>query len=416
MAKGKEQSKNTFDLSHLNDIMDNLSKKSIVKIENLREKRGYISTGIYILDAMLSKSILYGGVAKNRMTVFAGPYQTGKSYIAMNICRNAQKDGYNIIYVDTEYSIEITDFDMFGVNTSDENKFKLIREGEVEKLKMAFAKIIEKLMELKENNVDVSKTLFVIDSLGQLASQKEKSDAIEGKDKADMSRAKAITSFMRIIINDLGYLGIPIVCTNHTYQTMDFFPRIVQKGGESLNYTPSVIVYLSAAKSKEGELDDLSTGQSGIIITAKAGKNRLAKPKKIKFEIDHDKGVNPYKGLEFFCTKENFDKIGIAKVKMEVDKKTGEVTYKEGGNKWYIKHLDKSLFEKDIYNGVVFNKDILEKIEPIAYDYFRYPTYEESLDNVNFMENQYNKLNDTYDDDISDEFNIDDDNMDEKLF
>lgn len=32
----------------------------------------------------------------------------------------------------------------------------------------------------------------------------------------------------------------------------------------------------------------------GSIITAKAAKNRLS-PKKVKFEIDYSKGINPYK-------------------------------------------------------------------------------------------------------------------------
>lgn len=410
MAK-KEKSK-VFGLSDLSGVMENLSKKSVVTIENLREEKQFISTGIYILDAMISKSVLNGGISNRRMTVFAGPYATGKSYIAMSIARNAQKKGYNVIYIDTEYSIELSDFDMFGVKTDDDDTFMLIREGEVEKLKVFMATIIDELKTQNEKGIDVTKNIFIIDSLGQLASQKEKQDAKDGKDKTDMSRAKGVTSLMRIIINDLGYLGIPIVATNQVYQTMDFFPQTKQKGGESLNYTPSAIIYLSAAQLKEVGGDDLSLGQDGIIITAKAKKNRLAKPKKIKFEINHTFGVNPYKGLEFFCTPENFDKLGIAKVKQEVDKKTGEVTYKPGGNKWYVRHLDKSLFDKNLYNGKVFNQEVREALEPIVYDYFRYPTYEESIQLMENIEEQY----DTLDEDFGDEFNLGDDDIDEKLF
>ncbi len=44
-------------------------------------------------------------------------------------------------------------------------------------------------------------------------------------------------------------------------------------------------VYLTKAKLKTGEEDELDLNSSGIIVTAIARKNRLAKPKKVKFEI-----------------------------------------------------------------------------------------------------------------------------------
>ncbi|MCB1713298.1 MAG: hypothetical protein KDH96_12760, partial [Candidatus Riesia sp.] len=403
------------------------------------------------------------------------------------------KDGYNIIYIDTEFAVEKSDFDMFGVNTSDPKKFMLMRSNKVENIKIFLTQLIEELKIQKKNGIDVSKTIIMLDSIGQLASVKEVEDALEGKNKQDMTRAKSIKSLFRIISSDLGYLNIPMVATNHVYlcltgdhevlksdgsficikdlkegdiiktlngdkpvektvkyekspivkitledgyeirctpehkflvkekwtndkndscwksadelneddiilkivktnnfeevevkkieymedkettydvqikdshhyilrngvishNTQDLFPQVVQSGGEGLNYSASIIVYLSIAKLKTGQEDELDLGQSGVVVTAKSRKNRIAKPKKVKFEIDHSKGVNPYKGLEFFCTPENFEKVGIAKVKKEVDKKTGEEIYKEGGTRYYIRHLDKYFYEKNIYNSKV---------------------------------------------------------------
>ena len=60
--------------------------------------------------------ILNGGVTPNRISILAGPPQTGKSFICYNIARNAQKEGYNVIYIDTEFSIELSDFELFGVD------------------------------------------------------------------------------------------------------------------------------------------------------------------------------------------------------------------------------------------------------------------------------------------------------------
>jgi len=301
----KKKSSDSFNFSKISGVIDNLSKKSMITIENMTAKRSYISTGIYILDALLSKSILHGGVPKNRITIFAGDPQTGKSYIALNIARNAQKEGYSIIYIDTEFAIEKSDFDMFGVDASDKDKFMLIRSNKVENIKVFLARLLDELKQQKSKGQDVSKVLIILDSIGHLASDKEVEDAISGKNKQDMSRAKAIKSLLRIISSDLGYLNIPLVATNHVYLTMDLFPQTIQSGGKGLEYSASIIVYLSTSKLKTGNEDELDIGQSGVIVTAKSRKNRLAKPKKIKFEIDHSKGVNPYKGLEFFCTPDN---------------------------------------------------------------------------------------------------------------
>jgi RecA/RadA recombinase len=402
---------NTFDFSKISSVIDNLSKKSMIVVDNLKEEKSFISTGIYILNALISKSIKKGGVPKNRITIFAGPPQSGKSYIALNIARNAQKENYNIFYIDTEFAIENTDFDMFGIDIQNEDKFKLIRSNKVENLKIAVVQVLEALKEQKDKGVDVSNTLFILDSIGQLASAKEIEDAKEGKNKQDMSRAKAIKSLFRVITNDLGYLNIPLICTNHIYMTQDLFPQEKQSGGEGVNYSASVVVYLTIAKIEDKDKDELSLGSTGVVVTAKSRKNRLAKPKKIKFEIDHTKGCNPYKGLEFFCTVENFETVGIAQVKPVTNKTTGEVTYEAGakGSKWYVKHLDKSFFDKQIYNGKVFNSDVIDALEPIIFDYFKYASFEEIQKINEELDEQYQEF------EADDDLEIDSEGSDDYL-
>jgi len=196
-------------------MMENISKKTAILIDdNLKEKQ-YIDTGVYMLNALLTKSILNGGVPDNRFTVFAGPESVGKSYICYNIARNAQKIGYNVIYIDTEQSIELSDLVDFGIDI--DNKFMLIRSNKVEDIKIMLTQLLDELKEKKLAGVDIGKTIIFLDSIGQLASRKEVEDAKEGKNKVDMSRAKAIKSLFRIISSDLGFLNIPLVATNHVY-------------------------------------------------------------------------------------------------------------------------------------------------------------------------------------------------------
>lgn len=404
-AKNSQKS-NDFNFSKLSSLIDNMDKKDIISVEDFNKEKNFISTGIHIVDGLLSKSILKGGIPANKITLIAGPKQTGKSFISLNIARNAQKMGYNVVWIDTEYSIEKSDFDMYGIDTSNSDTFMLIRTNIVEKIKIFLMSFLDALQKLKDTGVDVSKTIVILDSIGMLSSEKEKEDTLKQTVKQDMTRAKQIKSLMRLITNDLGRLNIPLVATNHIYLTQDMFPQTIMSGGEGLYYAASVILFLSDSKLKTGEEDEMDLGRSGSVITAKCNKNRLAKPKKVKFEIDYSKGINPFKGLDLFCTVENFDKIGIAKVKKVVDKETGEISY-TSYNRWYVRHLDTHLAEKQLFNRKVFTPEVLAAMEPIIYDYFKYPSYDEYLKELEEIDE---KLNEIEEKDMltSEEFDLDD--------
>jgi archaellum biogenesis ATPase FlaH len=235
MAKKTAQTsqKNSFDFSNISGLIDTMSKKEIISIEDFEKEKSFISTGVYILDALLSKSILHGGISNNRITLLAGPKQTGKSFLSLNIARNAQKLGYNIIWIDTEFSIEKSDFDMYGIDTSDSNKFMLIRTNIVEKIKMFMTSMLDDMTKLKEKGMDVSKTIFFLDSIGMLSSEKEKADTLKLDIKQDMTRAKQIKSLVRLITNDLGFLGIPLVATNHIYLCLTGGHKVLKSDGTS---------------------------------------------------------------------------------------------------------------------------------------------------------------------------------------
>lgn len=200
-----------------------------------------------------------------------------------------------------------------------------------------------------------------------------------------------------------------------THNTMDIYPQEVMKGGRSLYYSASNITFLSKAKLKTGD-EDAHDMQSGIIVTAKGVKNRQVKPKKVKFEISFEKGCNPFVGLDMFCTPENFETLGIAKGKYEkfktpkemVDEDTGEVTtvegeFKKGGNRWYIRHLDKMVWTKNLFKPEIFTPEILEKIEPIAQSYFKYNSIDDMVEDSDIMD-----ADDDYIDQDLDDTDIDD--------
>jgi RecA/RadA recombinase len=387
MAKKETKEVKKFEFSKIGSILDNIAKSIPIQIEKEIKEKKFITTGVYLLDAALSGRLLGGGVATNRITAFAGESGAGKSFIAYSVSKHAQKAGYSVIYIDTEQAIDLEDLPKFGIDPSLE-KFRLIRSNKVEDVNMVLSQLIDELKTQKLDGYEIPKLMIVLDSLGQMASNKEKADLLKGDIKQDMTKAKALGSMFRSINTDLGYLEIPMIVCNHTYLTLDLYPAEKLKGGNGLLYSASVIGFMSKSKLKTGEEDDMDLGQSGISVLFKTSKNRMAKPKKIRFDISFAHGMNPYTGLDAFCRPEYFEQIGIAQGKMEVDKKSGEMTFVPGGNRWYINHLNKSVTTKQLFNSDIFTQEVLEKMAPIVNDYFRF----KSLDEIEEVEKKFNEV------------------------
>ena len=386
MAKEKKEVKK-FEFSKVGTILDNIGKSIPIVIEKEIKEKVFISTGVYLVDAAMSGRLLNGGIATNRISVFAGESGAGKSFMCFSCAKHAQKVGYSVIYIDTENAIDLEDLPKYGVDNSID-KFRLVRSNKVEDVNMLLTQLIDDLKEQKLAGYELPKLLIVIDSLGQMASNKEKNDLLKGDIKQDMTKAKALGSLFRSINTDLGYLDIPLLVANHTYLTMDLFPKSVMKGGNGLLYSASVIGMMSKSQLKTGEEDDMDLGASGISVLFKTQKSRLAKPKKIRFDISFAHGMNPYTGLDAFCRPEYMDQIGIAKGKMEVDKKTGEMTFIPGGIRWYVNHLNKSVTTKQLFSSEVFTQGVLEKMAPIVNDYFRF----KSIDEIEEVEKKFNEV------------------------
>jgi RecA/RadA recombinase len=317
--------------------------------------------------------------------------------MCFSCAKHAQKAGYCVIYIDTENAIDLEDLPKYGVDNSID-RFRLIRSNKVEDVNMLLSQLVDDLKAQKLDGYELPKLMIVIDSLGQMASNKEKNDLLKGDIKQDMTKAKALGSLFRSINTDLGYLDIPLLVANHTYLTMDLFPKSVMKGGNGLLYSASVIGMMSKSQLKNGTEDDMDLGASGISVLFKTQKSRLAKPKKIRFDISFANGMNPYTGLDAFCRPEYFNQIGIAKGKMEVDKSTGEMKFIPGGLKWYIDHLNKSVHTKQLFTPEVFTQEVLLKMEPIVNDYFRFKT----IDEIEEVEKKFNNI---MEDDEEDETN-----------
>jgi RecA/RadA recombinase len=264
----------------------------------------YVDTGSYILNALISGSI-FGGLPSNKITALAGDSGTGKTFFALSIVKHfldSQKNG-EVIYFETESAISKK---MLASRDIDVKRVGMVPVSTVQEFRTQSIKIIDEYVKLKKNNRPP--LLFVLDSLGMLSTTKEVQDATEGKETRDMTRAQVIKSIFRILSLKLGQAGIPLIVTNHTYDSINsIYPTKEMGGGTGLKYSASSILFLSKKKEKDG------TEVVGNIIKVKAQKSRFTKENsEIETRLYFDsRGLDKYYGLLELGEKYKvFEKIG----------------------------------------------------------------------------------------------------------
>lgn len=233
--KDVENSDPMFD--DINSILDSfedsygciMDEKSHVPI------RDWISTGNYMLNGLISGDI-FKGIPSGKLVQLAGENATGKTYIALNICKQAIKQGYSVIYFDSENAIDYEQLVDFGVSGP---KFRHQIVNTVEQLATMCKKITSKIIESGRE----TKVLFIIDSVGNLSTTKEITDVEAGNEKEDMTRPKRIKKFFRVLTTDLAKTQIPCIAINHVYaNTGGFVAGNIIGGGSGTLYNSSVII------------------------------------------------------------------------------------------------------------------------------------------------------------------------------
>jgi RecA/RadA recombinase len=394
----------TFSFDELDKSLSKVSELGSILTENKFSKIDeYIPTGNYVLNAQLSGS-LFGGIPNTRSVALSGESGVGKSFLCLNIAREAQKMGYYIIYCDSESAIDEDIARKFGL---DPEKIRYQPVNTIKSLKGFCANLYDQLKDKKDKGFGVPKIMMIVDSIGNLATEKERSDALAGSDKKDMTRAGDIRSLFRIITTDLAELKIPLVFTNHSYTAVgSYVPTQIMSGGGGAIYAASIILMLSKANLKENNKDAEKAGmtKTGVLVTSKPTKNRFAKPIPVKFHISFYNGMNPYVGLERYASWETVG-IGPGTLKERIDEKpvldddgnplikrgkpvvetiqTGEYEYvlddSANPKTFAVRHLGRTIKAGHLFTSEVFTEDVLREInEKVVRPLFELPNIVES--------------------------------------
>ncbi len=367
----KTTSSGSFSFASLDKELSKISgfeTGSLLENNSFSEVDEWIPTGNYLLNAQISGS-LFGGVPNTRSFGVMGDPGTGKSFFCLNVVREAQKIGYNVIYCDTEGAIDKSSAIKFGIDSANIRYQPIQTVSQFQTFTSNVIDLVKKAKSKGEN----PKILLVLDSLGMLSTDKELADAMKGHNAADMgAKAKELRKLFRVITLDLTAAKIPLICTNHVYAGGGYVPTKESSGGDGPIFAMSVVAFLSKAQLKDG-----SGTKTGIIVTSTLKKSRFTIPEQVKFHISFSHGMNPYVGLQDYVS---WEACGIERGKFEEvkDPVTGkkENVFKPNASstRWGVRHLGKTVASTELFTEKVFTREVLEQLdENVIKDKFKFP-------------------------------------------
>lgn len=332
----------------MSNLKERLLKRSTLKTAAIMQEQSILDfeqtpTPVPMINLALSGK-LDGGLQPG-ITMFAGPsksFKTCFSLVLVSAFLKKHKDSM-CIFLDSEFGASKQYFTAAGI---DMNQVLHIPVSNIEEAKF---ELVGQLDALEKGD----KVIVFFDSVGNIASKKETEDALNEKSVADMSRAKALKSFFRIITPYLSLKHVPLVVVNHTYKEMSLFPKDIVSGGTGGVYSSNDIFIVSKSQEKDG------TELVGFNFTLRAEKSRKIKEgSKLPITVTFDGGINKYSGLFDLALELGFihKNSAVSYSRMFLDKETGELVPEE--KKWRRKEADCSEFWDDLLNDEYFIKTV----------------------------------------------------------
>lgn len=260
----------------------------------------FIDTGSYLYNAVLSGSI-YGGYPSNRVTTLAGESSTGKTYMALQGVKSfleAHEDNFAVFF-DVEGALTTSMLEKLGIDTQ---RFVNVPVATAEEWKSTCTKWLEEynaqapILEggrKGEKDFSQPRMMFVLDSLGQLTTEKSEEDAMSDSSKRDMTKAVILNGAFSIITKKCSAYNVPFLVLNHVYDVIGaYMPTKAMPGGKGVRFASSNVVFLSKKTAREG------TENTGNIITVTMNKSRFTKEKsRADILLSYKNGLDRWGGM-----------------------------------------------------------------------------------------------------------------------
>jgi len=325
------------------------------------EKKILCSTDIPTINLMMS-GILDGGLT-NGCTQVVGESRTFKSLYCLVLVK-AYLDKYEdaiCVLLDNEFG-SAQYFKSVGI---DPDRVIHCPVTDVESLKHTVMTMLE---DMAEND----HVIFFLDSLSQIASLKETEDAIEGKVVADMTRAKMINSFFRMVTPRFVMKNVPFLFINSFYaDTTNKYADHILKSGKQAFLSSDTILFVTRSQVKE-KGEDLR----GWSFNYRVMKSRVIKEQsKFDLEVLYEGGINRNSGLfslaeEFGYIKANGAWYEIKAPFMNTNKqvRSSDIENNQEFFDLLVKDKDFYKFAHDKFalegNALFEQKDVIEIVDP----------------------------------------------------
>ena len=339
-------------------LMERMLKNSIIELTSrltesvVFNEKDMVTTPVPIVNVALSGD-LHGGISPGLLQL-AGPSKHFKSGFALLMAKSyLQKypEGIILLY-DSEFGTPAAYFKTYDI---DMNRVIHTPITDIEEFTMDFMKQLENL-----NRND--RVMFLVDSIGNLASKKEVTDTLDGRSVTDMTRAKSLKSLGRMITGKLNLKNITCVAINHTYKTLEMYPKDVVGGGTGLYFSANDIWIIG----RQQDRNETTKEVDGYNFVVKVEKSRFVKEgSKFSVYISFKDGIQRWSGLLELALEGGF----IVKPKQGkysiVNMETGEISeteYSETGlmnnDKFWMQLIeDKTFCEYVIKNNKMTGDD-----------------------------------------------------------
>jgi RecA/RadA recombinase len=300
-------------------LLEKLKAAGSIKAETVSESaffepKDICPTSVPIINVALTGA-LDGGVHSGLISV-CGPsrhYKSNLSLIMIKAYMSKYKDAVCLFY-DSEFGTSIDYLKSHGIDTDRMIHLPIIH---IENLKFD---LVKKLEEIKKSD----KVIIFVDSVGNLASKKEVDDAEKESSSQDMTRAKSLKSFYRIITPHLTIKDIPCIVVQHSYDTQEMYSKQVMSGGTGGMLSSNVVLMLGRSQEKDG------TELVGYNFTINIEKSRYVREKsKMTFTVKFNGGISTYSGLLDLALESGHVKKPSNGWYSKVDVTTGEIEDKK---------------------------------------------------------------------------------------
>ena len=274
-------------LSKLASSLPKGSMSATMEDSSFADKQVVATTDVPVLNIMLS-SMVDGGIIPG-ITQLVGDSRTFKSLtclVAMAAYLNTYPDAVAVFF-DSEFGASKKYFTNCGIDMS---RVLHIPVVSVEDFKVKVSNILD--------SIEADQKVFMfLDSVSQLASDKEIADAMDGDIKVDMTRAKAINSVFRIITPKLSLGKIPFFFINSYYDDIsNKYAEKNIKGGKQAFLSSDTLLLVTRSQEKarvDGKEEFVGWNFNYTIL-----KSRWVHEKsKFTITVTFNEGIDKWSGL-----------------------------------------------------------------------------------------------------------------------